>query len=281
VTAADDRGDEATAGAAARNARHSLEEDLERAQAIAERGLILRTTVGSVVHGLSNPGTDDRDEMGVCVEPPEYLLGFRRFGHFVYRTQPEGAPSGPGDLDLVIYGLRRYCRLALKGSPTVLLPLFVAGEHVVARTELGAELQALAPAFVSRAAGRGFLGYLGDQRRRLTGERHATRTRELSREHGYDTKYAMHALRIAHQGVELLTTGRIALPVAEPARTVLRAVRSGAVSLAEVLDRLDAATARLADACERADVPERADAEAVDAFVVRAYRRAWDAGLTA
>ena len=34
--------------------------------------------------------------MGVCIEPPEYLLGFRRFEHFVYRTQPEGMPSGPG-----------------------------------------------------------------------------------------------------------------------------------------------------------------------------------------
>jgi hypothetical protein len=82
---------------------HSLEPDGVRAREIAEHGLIVRTTVGSVVHGLSNPGTDDRDELGVCVEPPEYVLGFRRFGHFVYRTQPEGHPSGPGDLDLTVY----------------------------------------------------------------------------------------------------------------------------------------------------------------------------------
>ena len=120
-------------GTAAVTTRHSEERDLERAREIAERGLILRTTVGSVVHGLSNPGTDDRDELGVCIEPPEYLLGFRRFEHFVYRTQPEGCPSGPGDLDLTVYGLRKYCRLALKGSPTTLLPLFVEGEHVLAR----------------------------------------------------------------------------------------------------------------------------------------------------
>jgi len=146
---------------------HTLEPDPERARAIAERGLILRTTVGSVVHGLSNPGTDDRDELGVCIEPPEYLLGFRRFEHFVYRTQPEGSPSGPGDLDLTVYGLRKYCGLALKGSPTVLLPLFVGEEHVIVRTEPGDELQALAPAFVSRAAGRAFLGYLDAQRRGL------------------------------------------------------------------------------------------------------------------
>jgi uncharacterized protein len=170
---------------------------------------------------------------------------------------------------------------AARAGFTVLLPLFVDREHVVARTELGAELQGLAPAFVSRATGRAFLGYLDAQRRGLTGERHATRTRELSRAHGYDTKYAMHALRIAHQGLELLTTGRITLPVPEPARTGLRAVRSGAVPLDDVLERLDGASARLARACEDGDLPERSDAAVVDAFLVSVYRRAWEAGLTA
>jgi uncharacterized protein len=229
------------------------------------------------VHGLSNPGTDDRDEMGVCVEPPEYLLGFRRFEHFVYRTQPEGMPSGPGDLDLTVYGLRKYCALALKGSPTVLLPLFVEGEHVVARTPLGERLQALAPAFVSRTAGRAFLGYLEAQRQGLTGERHATRTRELSERHGYDTKYAMHALRIALQGLELLRTGRISLPVPEPQRSQLREVRAGEVALADVLEHLEAVTDELDRASENPSLPPTSNVAAVDRFVVEAYRSTWDA----
>ena len=106
------------------------------------------------------------------------------------------------------------------------------------RTELGDELQNLAPAFVSRRTGRAFLGYVDSQRRGLVGERHATRTRELSTAHSYDTKYAMHALRIAHQGRELLTTGRITLPVAEPERSRLMEVRRGEVPLERVLDRL-------------------------------------------
>jgi predicted nucleotidyltransferase len=211
--------------------RKSKEPDQDRAQEIAEAGCILRAVVSSTVHGLSNPGTDDRDEMGVCIEPREYVLGLRPFEHWVFRSQPEGEPSGPGDLDLTIYGLRKYCRLAMKGSPTVLLLLFIEGEHVMVRTTLGAELQALAPAFVSRRAGRAFLGYLDAQRRGLLGDRHATRTRELSAEHGYDTKYAMHALRIAYQGIELITTGRISLPMPESARGHLLAVRRGELPL--------------------------------------------------
>jgi hypothetical protein len=50
----------------------SKEPNRELARRVAEDGCILRTLVGSIVHGLSNPGTDDRDEMGVCIEPPEY-----------------------------------------------------------------------------------------------------------------------------------------------------------------------------------------------------------------
>jgi hypothetical protein len=110
-----------------------------------------------VVHGLSNPGTDDRDEMGVCIEPPEYILELRRVEHCVARTQPEGSPSGPGDVDLTIYGLRKLASLARKGSPTVLLLFFIRGDDVLEQSELGVELQALAPAFLSARTGRAFL----------------------------------------------------------------------------------------------------------------------------
>jgi hypothetical protein len=213
--------------------------------------------------------------MGVCIEPPEYIAGLREFDHWVFRTKPEGAPSGPGDLDLTVYGLRKYCRLALKGSPTVLLLLFVTGEHVLERTEIGEELQALAPAFVSRRTGRAFLGYIDAQRRGLVGDRHATRTREMSSEHGYDTKYAMHALRIAHQGRELLTTGRITLPVAEPERSRLMEVRRGEVPLAGVLDRLHRQSAALEREILAFEIPDEPDRDRVNRFLVNAYRRAW------
>lgn len=38
-------------------------------RALAEPNTILRCVVGSTVHGLSVKEHDDRDEMGICVEP--------------------------------------------------------------------------------------------------------------------------------------------------------------------------------------------------------------------
>lgn len=254
---------------------NSKEPDPQQAERIAREGCILRGIVGSTVHGLSNPGTDDRDEMGVCIEPPEYVAGLRPFEHYVFRTQPEGIPSGPGDLDLTIYGLRKYCQLALKGSPTVLLLLFVDGNDVIERDEIGSELQTLAPAFISRNTGKAFLGYLESQRRSLTGNRHAPRTRELSVQYGYDTKYAMHALRIAYQGRELLRDRWISLPIAEPERTALMEVRRGALPIAEVLARLDKQAAALEGELENSRLPDIPDRERVDSFLVSAYQRHW------
>jgi hypothetical protein len=172
--------------------------------------------------------------------------------------------------------------MALKGSPTVLLLLFIDGEHLLEHESLGEELQALAPAFVSRRAGRAFLGYVDAQRRGLIGERHATRTRELSSEHGYDTKYAMHALRIAHQGRELLSTGRITLPIASPEREYLMQVRRGELPLRDVLARLHEQSALLEETVLGGDLTDQPDRHRVDRFLVDAYQRAWagDIGST-
>src|SRR3954463_12108092 len=92
---------------------------------IAQHRMIIRSLVGSTIHGLELVGTDDRDEMGVCIEPPDYVIGLRPFETWVHRTKPEGVRSEAGDLDLVVHSLRKYARLALKGNPTVLLLLFV------------------------------------------------------------------------------------------------------------------------------------------------------------
>jgi predicted nucleotidyltransferase len=255
---------------------------------LVERGTIIRVTVGSTVHGLHHGGQDDRDEMAVFVEPPEYLIGLRlarrqgvrnpyRFEHWVERTQPEGARSGPGDLDLVAYSLRKYVRLALKGHPTVLLLLFVPDELTLVETELGQRLRQLRPAIVSKRAGRGYLGYLRGQKERLLGTRGQKRVNrpELVEAHGFDTKYAMHALRLGYQGLELLEAGRLTLPMPQPERSRVMAVRKGERSFEDVLAEIGEVERRLEGALGGKALPETPDDDAVNAFLVDAYRQAW------
>jgi uncharacterized protein len=85
----------------------------------------------------------------------------------------------------------------------------------------------------------------------------------------------MHSLRIAVQGIELLSTGRITLPVPEPHRSRLMAVRRGEPSLDQVVADLDAATTTLAGLVDASRLPDVVDPDPVDRFIVAAYERAW------
>lgn len=227
-------------------------------------------------------GTDDRDEMGICVEPRRYIIGFGKFEQWVYRSAEEregfvGARSQAGDLDLTIYSLRKWARLALQGNPTVLLLLYLPDEAIVIRTTAGDRLRGLASAFASKHAGKRFLGYLEAQLQRLVGERGQRDVNrfELVEEFGYDTKYAMHMLRLGHQGVEFLESGRLFLPMREPVRSHLMDVRRGRIPLVDVLAEGRELESRLSGLLESSPLPIEPDLEAVENFVMDTYTAAW------
>jgi len=233
--------------------------------------------------------------MGICLEPAQFVTGLGRvpagtgatsrtigFEQYERHTAWDRAGgtanrSGAGDLDVIIYSARKWARLALDGNPTVLLLLFVPDAEVVFRDEVGAELVDHGDRFVSAQAGHRFLGYLRSQQAAMTGQVGAHTNRpELVAAHGYDTKYAMHALRLGIQGVELLTTGRITLPIPEPDRAYLRSVRRGEVKLDEVLARIADVDDRLTTLTSTSSVPAEPDRAWVDAWLHRSHVAYWD-----
>ena len=248
----------------------------------AEKLTILRATVGSEAHGLNLPGTDDHDEMGVCIEDVEDAICEPVFEQFIYRSaaereQKHDAPSQPGDLDLTIYSLRKYLRLALQGNPTVLTLLFT--KNVVRGDARGMRLQEMAPHIISRAAGKRYLGYLESQRMRLLGEKGQKKVNrpELEEKYGYDTKYAMHMLRLGVQGIELLTTGRITFPMPEGSRKWIRSVREGKVPLDEVLSTTGLYEREIKDLLDTSPLPEHPNTELVNSWMVGTYWDTWKA----
>lgn len=242
----------------------------------AESRAFLRSVVGSTVLGLSVEGSD-RDEMGICIEPMELAMGVG--APFEQYTEDSG--------DFTIYSLRKWCRLALKGNPTVLGLLWVPSDAdtMIRCTAKGSQLRDLAPCFVARQAGNSFLGYLQAQRMRMTGERghgrHGRPREELVEQFGYDTKYAMHMLRLGFQGVELLQTGRISFPVPEPERLYLLDVRAGRISFQDCLTKAGELEAELKDLIKGGSpFQDQPNSAAVDEWMLRAYIRSWSADRT-
>lgn len=241
---------------------------------------ILRSVVGSGVHGIAIEGTDDHDEMGVYIEPPEWILGVERYREdYIWRTQPEGVRSGHGDTDLVLYSLRKYLRLAIKGNPTVLLPLFAPEQSLVLLTPLGEELRGLRSSFMSRLAVERFLGYMHSQHERMLGQskRNVPNRPELIQQYGWDVKYGSHALRLAYQGFEIACTGSLTLPLPDPQRARVLAVKRGQVDRGEVSSEISQLEAAVRDLLNtgRSPLADTADLDRIGAWAVDAQRRHW------
>lgn len=238
---------------------------------------ILRVTVGSGLHGIAIEGTDDHDEMGIFIETIEQVVGLDRpLGSDVWRTKPEGVRSGAGDVDLVRYSLRHYMRLATQGNPTVLLPLFAPPQAWQLIAKEGFELRDLAPAIVSKQAGPRFLGYMGHQIERLQGKRASKPNRpELIEKYGYDVKFASHAYRLAVQGVELMQTGKLTLPMPEPYLTWIREIKTGQWPEEKAVGAVVEAELWLRESIDQSTLPEEPDRAVLNEWMARVHLDRW------
>jgi len=245
---------------------------------IADKHTILRGQVGSGLHGVTIDGYDDRDEMGICIEPPEYVIGNAKFEQYQFRTQAEGVRSGYGDLDLVVYSMRKWARLAAAGNPTVLLMLYIPEQEIVTENSWGTALRKNRDLFLSREAGKKFWGYMMAQKEQMLGlrQKHTNRP-ELIAEYGFDTKFAYHMLRLGIQGIELLETGNITLPMQQAHRDFLKEVRLGKHSKEEVLELASDLIQRLDYGINNADLPSRGDSKALNTFLADFYQDYWKA----
>lgn len=88
---------------------------------------------------------------------------------------------------------------------------------------------------------------------------------------GVDWKAVSHAVRIAQQAVELLTTGQVTFPRANADHIV--AIKTGQLPYQSVADEIDRLLVDVEDAAVRSVLPSKADLEWVDSLVLRAHHQ--------
>lgn len=241
--------------------------------------VILETVSGSTLHGTSvDDGLEDLDLTSIFLEDVENLVGFNQKDVFVKRTKPNGVRSEAGDVDHVFYGLKKYLLLALAGNPTILLSLFTPDKYIRSISEEGKELKNLTSGIVSAKAGPRFLGYMTQQYERLKGTRgqmNVTRP-ELIEKYGYDTKYAGHVARLGIQGTELLTTGKITLPMPEIDRKFIVDIRTGKYDFITILDILQHRMDDLKALIESPILNSQPNTKLVEDWMTTTYIRYWN-----
>jgi hypothetical protein len=100
---------------------------------------------------------------------------------------------------------------------------------------------------------------------------------ELIEAYGWDVKYGSHALRLAHQGFEIASTGNLTLPMPDRERERVLAVKRGEVDRHEVsaeISRLELQVRSLLDE-GGSPLPPTADLDRISAWAIDAQRRHW------
>lgn len=187
--------------------------------------------------------------------------------------------SGPGDLDLTAYSLRKFVRLAAAGNPSVLVPLFVPDDAILYITEFGRELREKRDMLLSKRMAASFGGYLHSQRRGLMGLRSGgTRNRgrrDLREKYSFDTKFASHMVRLGYEGVELLETGKLTLPMPMPQRQRLLELRQGKRTKKWALDTAKRYEEKIELLKESSRLPDNPDWVKINKWVIDAHERFW------
>ena len=111
------------------------------------------------------------------------------------------------------------------------------------------------------------------------GRRGGGQREELIAEHGYDTKYAMHCVRLGFQCIELLTTRQLQLPIQGEPADWLRAVRRGDVPFGEWRARWRALDSTLEKLAADDTYPAGPDRSRIEGFGVEAHLRSWRSGV--
>lgn len=212
--------------------------------------LLLSGIVGSVAYGLAGPDSDV-DRLGVFAAPTVAFHGLRPPRESVVTTDP----------DLTLHEAGKYARLALSGNPTATELMWLPDDCYETRTEFGERLIGIRSAFLSAPRVReAYLGYAGQQFRKLTARDSSVGGRRRS------AKHARHLARLLHQGRTLYATGVLEIRLADPEwfRAFGERVAAGALDEAGALV---AAAERDFDQI-RSPLPDRPDEETVQRWLL-------------
>jgi predicted nucleotidyltransferase len=230
---------------------------------------------GSELHGAKIGTTDDLDLYGVFIASPADVLGLNPTDHFVWSTASDERRNGPDDVDLTLYSLRKWAAMAARGNATALHFLFADATAV--SDSIWQTIQSRRDIFLSKRSAAQFLGFAENQLKRITGEKgkgsKGTRP-EYECAFGYDTKAAMHCLRLLFECRELMNDGKISLP--RPEKDILIDVRSGAWTLERLLREAESLREQTETAAVSSNLPDSVDQLEISRLVAQVHLDFWD-----
>jgi predicted nucleotidyltransferase len=217
-------------------------------QRLADRGLVkpprwlaaniqYETMMGSVAYGVASD-TSDVDISAWAIPPKEDIFPHLRgeipgFGRQAKRfeqlqehhiKEPDALGGHGRTYDFTVYGIVKYFALAIDCNPNVIDSLFTPVTCVLHSTKVGNLVRESRRLFLHRGAWPKFKGYAYSQLHKLAIKEPTGKRAEVVAEHGYDTKFAYHVVRLLGEVEQILVEGDIDL---QRDNDRLKAIRRG------------------------------------------------------
>ena len=231
-----------------------------------QSSLILLTRTGSYAYG-TNTESSDHDYKGICIPPIEYYLGLKSFNE--YNTAGgKSWKNTADDVDVSILHLNKFVSDAMQGVPNNIEMLFVREQDIIYCNSIGKELIENRHLFLSKAIRKKFGGYANGLKYKLINGANRNNRSDLIEKYGYDTKAAMHCMRLFMGAISILQSGNYSTYMCEKDRKLLLAIRNGCYSLDSVINLIKANDKIMSYWLENSELRECADYDNVNKLLI-------------
>jgi len=138
------------------------------AKEIAEKNKILEFTIGSHLYGTAIP-TSDKDYSGVFMPDENMVFGFERADNvdLSLKSKREDGKNDTDAVDITLYEIRKFIKLALENNPNILEQMFINHENIIFSNWYGNELLKHAHLFPYKRLEEKFLAYAFSQKHKM------------------------------------------------------------------------------------------------------------------
>lgn len=230
-----------------------------------EKRTILLAPTGSYAYG-TNTDESDQDYKGICIPPIDFYLGLNSFNEY-NNSGGKNFKNTKDDVDISIIHINKFVKDAMKGVPNNIEILFVRKEDYLKVTPLGQKLIDHRYLFLSKQIKNKFGGYAYSQLMKLKQNKsNGSARQELVEKFGYDTKFAMHSVRLLTSAIEILETGDFS--TYRPNRKELLEIRNGRYGFEEIVEMIEELDHKLQIVSEKSELPKTPDYEKINQLLI-------------
>lgn len=239
--------------------------------------LAYATIMGSVAYGVNND-MSDMDIYGFCIPPKNLIFphlsgeipGFgQQIQRFVQWQEHHVKDNDSQRIyDLSIYSIVKYFQLCMDNNPNMIDSLFTPRHCILHSTPIAELVIENRKIFLHKGAMHKLLGYAYSQLSKIENKSNSSnpKRQEDITEHGYDTKFGYHLIRLVLEAEQILTDHDLDIT---RSREILKAIRCGEWTLDQLKEYFYTKERTLEELYVKSTLRERPDEQAIKNLLIQ------------